>query len=89
MMFIRVDLPAPFSPMIECISPRFSVTETLLSACTGPNDFEMARRTYAQLVESFRDELGRPRQRTLATLGRIDAFYSMVFFENKVLSIRW
>ena len=29
-------------------------------------------RTYAQLVESFRDEGGRPRQRTLATLGRID-----------------
>lgn len=29
-------------------------------------------RTYAQLVESFRDEQGRPRQRTLATLGRVD-----------------
>lgn len=29
-------------------------------------------RSYAQLVESFRDETGRPRQRTLATLGRID-----------------
>lgn len=29
-------------------------------------------RTYAQLVESFRDETGRPRQRTLATLGRTD-----------------
>lgn len=29
-------------------------------------------RTYAQLAESFRDEHGRPRQRTLATLGRID-----------------
>ena len=29
-------------------------------------------RTYAQLVESFRDEHGHPRQRTLATLGRID-----------------
>ena len=29
-------------------------------------------RTYAQLVESFRDEYSRPRQRTLATLGRID-----------------
>jgi transposase len=29
-------------------------------------------RSYAQLVESFRDELGRPRQRTLATLGRTD-----------------
>ena len=29
-------------------------------------------RTYAQLVESFRDDTGRPRQRTLATLGRID-----------------
>ena len=29
-------------------------------------------RTYAQLVESFRDEAGTPRQRTLATLGRVD-----------------
>jgi hypothetical protein len=28
--------------------------------------------TYAQLVESFRDEHGRPRQRTLATIGRVD-----------------
>jgi hypothetical protein len=29
-------------------------------------------RTYAQLIESFRDEHGKPRQRTVATLGRID-----------------
>ncbi len=29
-------------------------------------------RTYVQLVESFRDDEGKPRQRTLATLGRID-----------------
>ena len=29
-------------------------------------------RAYAQLVESFRDEHGKPRQRTVATLGRID-----------------
>lgn len=29
-------------------------------------------RSYAQLVESFRDETGHPRQRTLATLGRVD-----------------
>ena len=29
-------------------------------------------RTYAQLVESFRDDHGKPRQRTVATLGRID-----------------
>lgn len=28
--------------------------------------------TYAQLVESYRDEHGRPRQRTLATMGRVD-----------------
>lgn len=28
--------------------------------------------SYAQLVESFRDETGKPRQRTIATLGRID-----------------
>jgi len=29
-------------------------------------------RTYVQLVESFRDETGRPRQRTVCTLGRLD-----------------
>lgn len=28
--------------------------------------------SYAQLVESFRDELGRPRQRNVMTLGRVD-----------------
>lgn len=28
--------------------------------------------TYAQLVESFRDENGKPRQRTVATIGRVD-----------------
>ncbi|MBV8503885.1 MAG: IS1634 family transposase [Paucibacter sp.] len=28
--------------------------------------------SYAQLVESFRDEQGKPRQRTVATLGRVD-----------------
>jgi transposase len=28
--------------------------------------------TYAQLVESYRDEHGKPRQRTLATIGRVD-----------------
>jgi hypothetical protein len=28
--------------------------------------------TYLQLVESFRNESGQPRQRTVATLGRLD-----------------
>ena len=28
--------------------------------------------TYAQLVESFRDDSGKPRQRTVATIGRVD-----------------
>ena len=28
--------------------------------------------TYVQLVESFRDETGRPCQRTVSTLGRLD-----------------
>ena len=31
-----------------------------------------AGRRYAQLVESFRNEQGQPRQRTLATLGRLE-----------------
>jgi hypoxanthine-guanine phosphoribosyltransferase len=29
-------------------------------------------RTYAQLVQSFRDAQGQPRQRTVLTLGRVD-----------------
>jgi hypothetical protein len=30
-------------------------------------------RRYAQLVESFRNEQGKPRQRTVCTLGRLEA----------------
>ena len=30
-------------------------------------------RCYAQLVESFRNEGGKPRQRTICTLGRLEA----------------
>ena len=30
-------------------------------------------RRYAQLVESFRNEEGKPRQRTICTLGRLEA----------------
>ena len=40
-------------------------------------------RTYAQLVESFRDEHGKPRQRTVATLGRIDNLRG--FKENVIM----
>ena len=29
-------------------------------------------RSYVQLVESYRDESGKPRQRTIATVGRLD-----------------
>jgi hypothetical protein len=29
-------------------------------------------RRYVQLVEAFRDDAGRPKQRTAATLGRLD-----------------
>ena len=29
-------------------------------------------RSYVQLVESYRDEAGKPRQRTIATVGRLD-----------------
>jgi hypothetical protein len=29
-------------------------------------------RQYLQLVEAFRDDSGRPKQRTVATLGRLD-----------------
>ena len=29
-------------------------------------------RSYVQLVEAYRDDAGRPKQRTVATLGRLD-----------------
>src|SRR5882757_1411757 len=41
MIFIRVDLPAPFSPTRPWISPRRSTKSTSLSAATPPNDLEM------------------------------------------------
>lgn len=34
---------------------------------------QTGNRRYAQLVESFRNEEGKPRQRTLCTLGRLEA----------------
>ena len=34
---------------------------------------QSGNRRYAQLVESFRNEEGNPRQRTICTLGRLDA----------------
>src|SRR5579871_4425220 len=42
MIFIIVDLPAPFSPARPWISPAFSVKSTFRSAWTPPNDFEMS-----------------------------------------------
>jgi hypothetical protein len=33
---------------------------------------QAAGRRYAQLVESYRNEDGKPRQRTICTLGRLD-----------------
>ena len=38
MMFISVDLPAPFSPAIAWISPRRSSKSTPRSAWIAPND---------------------------------------------------
>ena len=33
---------------------------------------QSGNRRYAQLVESFRNEEGKPRQRTVCTLGRLE-----------------
>ena len=41
--------------------------------------------TYVQLVESFRDETGRPRQRSISTLGRLDDSGSQVDYLLKRL----
>jgi hypothetical protein len=37
-MLMRVDLPAPFSPMIARRSPELIVKETSTTARTAPND---------------------------------------------------
>ena len=37
MIFISVDLPAPFSPTSPCTSPRRRVKSTPVSAVTPPN----------------------------------------------------
>src|SRR5215207_3242517 len=42
MILMRVDLPAPFSPMSACTSPARSSSEALLSACTPAYDFRMS-----------------------------------------------
>src|SRR2546422_8334490 len=41
MIFISVDLPAPFSPTSPWISPWRSTKSTSCSATTPPNDLEM------------------------------------------------
>ena len=37
-IFISVDLPAPFSPMIAWTSPARTLTETSLKTSIGPNE---------------------------------------------------
>ena len=51
---------------MQCASPF----ATLLSMFTKLT--KSGGHTYVQLVESFRDDNGRPRQRTVSTLGRLD-----------------
>ena len=43
-------------------------------------------RSYVQLVEAFRDEAGRPKQRTVATLGRLDTMGESVKSMHEGLS---
>src|SRR5215207_2549107 len=42
MILMRVDLPAPFSPMSACTSPARSSSEALFSACTPAYDLVMS-----------------------------------------------
>src|SRR5919198_4944544 len=46
-MLIRVDLPAPFSPMMPWTEPLAMVKSTFLLACTAPNDLSMPRNSIA------------------------------------------
>src|SRR5688572_30110908 len=46
-MLMRVDLPAPFSPMMPWIDPLAMVRLTFLLARTGPNDLSIPRNSIA------------------------------------------
>src|SRR5215208_39811 len=58
MILMRVDLPAPFSPMSACTSPARSSSEALLSACTPAYDFVMsvARRSGTSAIAFTPDD---------------------------------
>jgi len=43
-----------------------------LAASSRLSCVPVSSQAYAQLVESFRNEEGKPRQRTVATIGRVD-----------------
>ncbi len=55
--FIRVDLPAPFSPVIAWISPAWTVRLTSSSARIPPKDLEMRSSWRRVLRLGLRDEV--------------------------------
>src|SRR5438874_1094650 len=62
MILIRVDLPAPFSPISACTSPARTSNEALLSACTPAYDLciSMARsRAWFDMIRVEPCRLGR------------------------------
>src|SRR5215218_3423536 len=58
MILMRVDLPAPFSPMSACTSPARSSSEALFKACTPAYDFVMsvARRSGTSAIAFTPDD---------------------------------
>src|SRR5437667_4768227 len=62
MILIRVDLPAPFSPISACTSPARNSNEAFLSACTPAYDLSisMARsRAWFDMIRVGMCRLGR------------------------------
>src|SRR2546421_12184649 len=62
MILMRVDLPAPFSPISACTSPARTSNEALLSACTPAYDLciSMARsRAWFDMIRVEPCRLGR------------------------------
>src|SRR4051812_8205227 len=53
MIFIRVDLPAPFSPSSTCTSPATNSKSTPSSAITPGNVFRIPRSASTGVVESL------------------------------------
>ena len=68
--------------MYTCLRHLLANTSFVYSSGVFIKVTHSGPRSYVQLVEAYRDDAGRPKQRTVATLGRLDQLNSEVAPQN-------